>query len=125
MAVVGLGTDIIQIDRIVKSSVRLAQRILAEDEFLCWQSHPQPVRFLAKRFAAKEAAAKALGTGIAQGVTFQDFIVRNDAAGKPYLTLTGKAAQIAAEKAIDHWFLSISDERNYALATVIGERSTC
>lgn len=122
MAVIGLGTDIVQINRLSDAGERLAKRILTATELEQWLQHSQPHRFLAKRFAAKEAAAKALGTGIAQGVSFQDFTIENDAAGCPHLTLSGKAAEIAASRGVDHWLISISDERDYAVATVIGEQ---
>ncbi|GAJ77956.1 holo-[acyl-carrier protein] synthase [Vibrio sp. JCM 18905] len=80
-------------------------------------------RYLAKRFAVKEAASKALGgTGIAKGgVTFHDFSISNDALGKPVLALTGTAKQIADAMGVNHIHLSISDERHYAVATVIFE----
>ncbi|MDM7485998.1 MAG: holo-ACP synthase, partial [Vibrio metschnikovii] len=78
-------------------------------------------RFLAKRFAAKEAAAKALGTGIANGVTFHDFQITNDAQGKPHLTLHGRAQQLAEAMQVTSIHLSLSDERHYAVATVIFE----
>jgi holo-[acyl-carrier protein] synthase len=76
---------------------------------------------LAKRFAAKEAASKALGTGIAHGVSFQDFEISNDENGKPVLTLSGKAQQIAQASSVRSVHLTISDERHYAVATVILE----
>ena len=72
MAILGLGTDIVEITRIEavveRSGDRLAKRILCANEWLLYQNHQQPVRFLAKRFAVKEAAAKALGTGIRNGL---------------------------------------------------------
>ncbi len=69
MAILGLGTDIVEIARIeaviAHSGERLARRVLSDNEWAIWKTHHQPVRFLAKRFAVKEAAAKAFGTGIA------------------------------------------------------------
>ncbi|PMH43845.1 holo-ACP synthase [Vibrio sp. 10N.286.49.B3] len=125
MAIVGLGTDIAEIERVEKALLRngdaFAERILAPSELESYRKIKQQGRFLAKRFAAKEAASKALGTGIAHGVTFQDFVVSNDDNGKPLLNLTGKAAEIAKSQSIQHWHLSISDERHYAIATVIFE----
>ncbi|MFM2479498.1 holo-ACP synthase [Celerinatantimonas sp. MCCC 1A17872] len=122
MAIVGLGSDIVQIERLnPQLQPRLAKRILAESEYATWLESSRPGPFLAKRFAAKEAAAKALGTGIAKGVSFQDFIVENDALGKPYLTVQGKAAQLSVALGVSRWFLSISDERDYAMAVVICE----
>ena len=72
MAILGLGTDIVEIERIAgvieRSGDRLARRVLSEAEWQQYQSHKQPVRFLSKRFAVKEAAAKAFGTGIRGGL---------------------------------------------------------
>lgn len=125
MAIVGLGTDISEIERIDKASSRngdaFAQRILTQNEFLQYQALKQKVRFLAKRFAAKEAAAKALGTGIACGVSFHDFEITNDELGKPELHLSNQAAVIANTINVRSIHLSISDERHYAIATVILE----
>lgn len=122
MAIVGLGSDIVQIDRLNEELLpRLAKRILAEPEYTMWLESSRPRAFLAKRFAAKEAAAKALGTGIAKGVSFQDFIVEHDALGKPHLNVHGKAEQLAMALGVSRWFLSISDERDYAMAVVLCE----
>lgn len=125
MAIVGMGTDIVDIRRIEQALSRsgdsFAKRLLAESEWQQFSTHKQPARFLAKRFAAKEAAAKALGTGIAAGVTFSDFIVTNNAAGKPELSLQGKAAELARAQNIKHQHISISDEKHYAVVTVIFE----
>ncbi len=89
MAILGLGTDIVEIERIEgvisRSGDRLARRVLSENEWRQYQTHQQPVRFLAKRFAVKEAAAKAFGTGIRGGLAFNQFEVYNDALGKPEL----------------------------------------
>ncbi|TQQ56647.1 holo-ACP synthase [Vibrio cholerae] len=124
--IVGLGTDIAEIERVEKALARsgesFARRILSDVEFEQFQSLKQQARFLAKRFAAKEAASKALGTGIAQGVTFQDFTINNNELGKPLLALNGKAAQLATQLGVCSIHLSISDERHYAMATVILER---
>ncbi|EGR2837797.1 TPA: holo-ACP synthase [Vibrio cholerae] len=124
--IVGLGTDIAEIERVEKALARsgenFARRILSDVEFEQFKSLKQQARFLAKRFAAKEAASKALGTGIAQGVTFQDFTISNNELGKPLLALNGKAAQLATQLGVCSIHLSISDERHYAMATVILER---
>ncbi|MDV7105177.1 holo-ACP synthase [Vibrio sp. TH_r3] len=125
MAIVGLGTDIAEIERIEKALARnshaFAERILSVSELQTYSTHKQQGRYLAKRFAAKEAAAKALGTGIAHGVTFHDFVVSNDDNGKPILVLCNKAQQIAQSKQVASIHLSISDERHYAVATVVME----
>ncbi len=123
--IVGLGTDIAEIERIEKALNRsgeaFAQRILTQQELETFNGLKQQGRFLAKRFAAKEAASKALGTGIAHGVSFQDFEISNDDNGKPVLTLSGKALQIAQASAVQNLHITISDERHYAVATVILE----
>ncbi|WP_078000335.1 holo-ACP synthase [Edwardsiella tarda] len=125
MALRGLGTDIVEIARIAavveRSGDQLARRILAPAEWQQYQAHAQRVRYLAKRFAVKEAAAKALGTGIRQGLAFAQFEVVNDALGKPGLVLHGRAAELAAELGICTLHVSLADERRYACATVIAE----
>ncbi|CSC68333.1 4'-phosphopantetheinyl transferase [Vibrio cholerae] len=63
-----------------------------------------------------------MGTGIAQGVTFHDFTISHDKLGKPLLTLSGQAAELASQLQVENIHLSISDERHYAMATVILER---
>ena len=124
MAIVGLGTDIIEIARIEQSltrSPRLVQRVLTASEQQIFAAHGQPARYFAKRFAAKEAAAKALGTGIGRGISFQHFIVSNDPSGRPQLELTGPAKALADSMQVRSVWLSISDEQAYACATVILE----
>lgn len=125
MAILGLGTDIAEIERVEKALQRtgipFARRILTEAEMTQFESTKPQAKFLAKRFAAKEAASKALGTGIAKGVSFQDFEISNDEFGKPWLQLSGQAKVIADKLGANHCHLSISDERHYAVATVILE----
>jgi holo-[acyl-carrier protein] synthase len=124
MAIVGLGTDIVDISRIEQSlarSPRLVQRVLTETEQAIYQQHAQPARYFAKRFAAKEAAAKALGTGIGRGISFQHFEISNDAHGRPQLMLLEQAATLAASLGVQRSWLSITDEQAYASATVILE----
>lgn len=125
MAIVGLGTDIAEIARIEaalsRSGDKFAERILAPAEWADYKAHKKPHRFLAKRFSVKEAAAKALGTGIAQGVTFHDFVIEHDDSGKPELVLSGVASEIAIKRSVRYHHVSISDERHYTVATVILE----
>ncbi|MGO2507938.1 MAG: holo-ACP synthase [Vibrio hibernica] len=125
MAIVGLGTDVADIERIEKSLQRsgkaFAERILVVSEVEIFHSLKYQGRYLAKRFSAKEAASKALGTGIACGVSFQDFEIKNDELGKPFLLLHGQAQKLAQQKGVKHIHLSISDEKRYAMATVILE----
>lgn len=125
MAILGLGTDIVEISRIeavvAKSGDRLARRILNENEWAVYLQHQQPVRFLAKRFAVKEAAAKALGTGIRNGLAFEQFEVVNDLLGKPGLVFHQRAAEMAAQLGVTSVHVTLADERRYACATVIIE----
>ncbi|MDD1782922.1 holo-ACP synthase [Enterovibrio sp. ZSDZ35] len=128
MAVVGLGTDIAEIGRFETIIARntgeaFAQRVLTSSELEKYQQTKQKARYLAKRFAAKEAASKALGTGIACGVTFHDFDVTNDEHGKPILTLSGVAKEIADSHGVNNVMLTIADEKRYAVATVLLERT--
>ncbi|QOV62931.1 holo-ACP synthase [Kosakonia pseudosacchari] len=125
MAILGLGTDIVEIARIeavvARSGDRLAKRVLSDNEWALYQAHQQPVRFLAKRFAVKEAAAKALGTGIRNGLAFNQFEVFNDALGKPSLRLWDEALRMAEQMGVRTMHVTLADERHYACATVIIE----
>lgn len=126
MAIVGIGTDIIEIVRIEKQlakSERLAQRILTETELAIFSEHAYPARFLAKRFAAKEAAVKAIGTGIGNGISWQHIEVSNLASGQPVIAFSGHFASLCKEQGINSSFVSLSDEQHYAVATVILEAS--
>lgn len=118
----GIGTDIVQVARIQDSldryGERFVQRILADAEVNDYRCTAHPARFLARRFAAKEAVAKAYGTGFTGGLTFRDIVVSHDAAGKPLLRLEGRAAELRQEMGIGEDFVSISDEKEYAVAFV-------
>lgn len=126
MTIIGIGTDIVEIRRIEavvsRSGDRIARRILSYEEWLRYQQHNQPIRFLAKRFAVKEAASKALGTGIRGGLAFTQFEVCNDALGKPSLRLFAQAAELSSRLGVTQTYVTLADERRYACATVIFER---
>lgn len=125
MAILGLGTDIVEIARIEavisRSGDRLAKRVLSANEWALYQAHQQPVRFLAKRYAVKEAAAKAFGTGIRNGLAFNQFEVFNDELGKPGLRLWDEALLLSQRMGVASVHVTLSDERHYACATVIIE----
>lgn len=126
MSIAGLGTDIVQISRIERSLARspaLAERVLTAQELIDFHAHAQPARFLAKRFAAKEAAAKALGTGIGRGVSWQQMQIDHDEFGAPLLICSGYSQQLLEQRKVTRCWLSISDEQDYACATVLLERS--
>lgn len=121
--IAGIGTDLVEIVRLEavqqRWGTRFGERVLGAAEFAEWRRRDYSIRFLAKRFAAKEAAAKALGTGFRTGVRFSDIQIDNDALRKPYLIFEGVAAERAAALGVTRSELSISDERSYALAFVI------
>ena len=121
----GIGTDIVEVARI-KASLEefgdaFAQRILAESEFASYQASAIKPRFLAKRFAAKEAFSKALGTGLRAPATLQNIEVSHDALGKPMLILAPELQALLQSKNISHTHISISDEKNLAAAFVVLE----
>jgi holo-[acyl-carrier protein] synthase len=122
MPVIGIGTDIIEISRISNMAEptqnRLAQRVLTPKEYKQYMESSQPDRFLAKRWAGKEAASKALGTGIADGVSFQHINIESLPSGQPVLHLTGRALEVAQSIHAKHWHISLADEKYYATAFV-------
>ena len=119
----GIGTDLVQVGRIeavlARQGERFARRILTPDEFARFAEHGQPGRFLAKRFAAKEAILKALGTGLAAGMSWQHLQIDRDPAGAPLVRLTGTAATHLAAGGGGRMLLSLSDEREQALAFAV------
>ncbi len=125
MSIFGIGIDLCEIQRVEDSldklGERFADKILAPQEKKTYLSHKFKGRFLAKRFAAKEAFAKALGTGISEGVTLPDIEVTNDPKGKPEIRLHGEASNKVNLIAGASIHLSISDEKHYAIAQVIIE----
>jgi holo-[acyl-carrier protein] synthase len=121
----GIGTDIVEVARIEASIEQFgddfAKRILAESEMESYlQSHIKP-RFLAKRFAAKEAFSKALGTGLRTPATFQNIAVSHNDLGKPILILAAELQVFLRTKNITQTHISISDEKNLAAAFVVLE----
>ncbi|WP_421865632.1 holo-ACP synthase [Motiliproteus sp.] len=124
--IIGIGTDIVQIARIDASSDRLgekfAARILTPDELQQWQEHARPTVFLAKRFAVKEAASKALGTGIGRGVSWQHFHIDHNEWGAPQLRLSDGAAERAEQLGVNRIHLTLSDEQDHVVAFVVLEQ---
>ena len=124
--IVGIGVDIVQIERISASLRRLgeafARRILTDAELQAFRRNNQSAAFLAKRFAAKEAASKALGTGIGK-VSFQHIEITNNDLGAPLLSFSGYAAELQQQKGIVGLHLSLSDEKDAAIAFVVLETS--
>jgi holo-[acyl-carrier protein] synthase len=106
-------------DNLDKYGERFAHRILTENEYNRYQSHAHPAAFLAKRFAAKEAAAKALGTGFRDGLSLKHIEVTNNELGKPELCFHERATDYIKKMGIANAYLSLSDEQDYAVAYVI------
>ncbi len=118
----GIGTDIVHINRmrddLDRYGDKFARRILTDAEFAEFQGKSNQAAFLAKRFAAKEATAKAMGTGFSQGLSLHHIGVEHDKAGKPVLEFSGVAEKFLQEKQIKQTHLSLADEREYAVAFV-------
>ncbi len=123
--IVGLGLDIAEIDRIEAAVTRhgapFLERIYTTREVAYCESHKNKFERYAARFAAKEAAMKALGTGWRRGVRWRDIEVARDPSGKPTLHLEGAARQIADHLGVKNISLTISHSGNLALAEVIFE----
>ncbi len=121
----GIGTDIVEVARIKASIAEFgdafAQRILAESELASYHNSHIKARFLAKRFAAKEAFSKALGTGLRAPATLQNIAVAHDDLGKPVLLLAPELQTFLLTKSITQTHISISDEKNLAAAFVVLE----
>lgn len=121
----GIGTDIIEIPRIeaalARFGERFAQRILCEPELRRFSAHRKPAAYLAKRFAAKEAFTKALGTGIHAPANWHGVWVINLRSGKPILQFTEALKALLDARGIGHAHVSLTDERELASATVILE----
>ena len=121
----GVGTDIVEVARIEKAlerfGERFAKRILCEPELRRFNGHRQKANYLAKRFAAKEAFTKALGTGIHAPANWHGVWVKNLPSGKPVLEFSGPLQDLLQQRKILNHHLSLADERGMAVATVILE----
>jgi len=121
----GVGTDLIEIPRVERAlarfGVRFAQRILCEPELRRFRAHAKPAAYLAKRFAAKEAFSKALGTGLRAPANWHGVWVSNLRSGKPQLEFSVPLAALLEARGIRRTHLTLSDERGLAAATVILE----
>ena len=121
----GIGTDLIEIGRVERVlkrfGERFAQRILCEPELRRFRAHRKPVAYLAKRFAAKEAFTKALGTGIHAPANWHGVWVTNLKSGKPVLEFSTELKLLLEKRRISGAHLSLTDERDMAAATVILE----
>ncbi len=123
MKILGIGVDIIENKRIKKSikNDKFKNRVYSSRELKLSSLTINKVNFFSKRFAAKEAFSKALGTGIAKGINFNEIIINNMDSGKPHITLMGetkkKVGKIIKKK--NNIFLTLSDDNPFAVASVI------
>lgn len=125
MSVIGIGTDLVQVERVrrvlERHGERFAGRVLDAREMARWSGHADPGSYLARRWAVKEAAAKAVGTGIGASLGFHDLHVGNNPAGAPTLEVSGRGAETARLLGINRWHVSLSDDGGFALAFVLAE----
>jgi len=119
----GIGTDLIKIERLAKSldrhGERFAKRILTEQEFNSFQLSSRKANFLSKRFAVKEAVSKALGTGIALGVSWQDIELSHLESGQPIVNLYAGAKRQADKLNVVNVHISLSDEAGLVSAFAV------
>ncbi|AKC60099.1 holo-[acyl-carrier-protein] synthase [Blochmannia endosymbiont of Polyrhachis (Hedomyrma) turneri] len=122
----GIGIDFVEVNRvreiIFRSGDRFAERILSRFELTRYKSSKYPIHFLAKRFAVKEAASKAFGTGVSEGLFFRHFEVLHDTYGKPVLRLLSYAKSLFEKLSLSRTHVTLSDDNYYVFAVVIFER---
>ena len=123
-SIFGIGTDIVDISRIKKlfnKNKKIKNKIFSEKEIKYCESKTNSIASYSKRFAAKEAFAKALGTGVSMGISFNEISVNNNINGAPFIELLGNTKVIVKKliKNKNKIYLTLSDEKKYALATVI------
>lgn len=119
----GIGTDVVQVDRIARSverfGERFARRILMPREFELYALQKRKIRFLAMRFAAKEAVVKAMGTGFAHGMWVRDVGVIPDRRGKPEIVYSSRGRELCTEMGIGDGFVTLSDEAGLVVAVAV------
>ncbi|HKO88667.1 MAG TPA: holo-ACP synthase [Burkholderiales bacterium] len=123
--ILGIGIDLIEIPRIeqalARHGERFAQRILSRSEYARFQTHAKPAAYLAKRFAAKEAFSKALGTGIRTPVTWRNIGVMNHSSGRPHFEFEPALKTMLESRGVLRAHVSLTDEREMAAAYVVLE----
>ena len=124
MKILGIGVDIIENIRIHKSlkNISFIKRVFSSSEILLSKNITNKKSYYSKRFAAKEAFSKAIGTGFRDNLNFKDITIINDKFGKPSFVVTNKIIKIVKKQfkiSSFDFFLSISDEKKYSIAYVI------
>lgn len=121
MKIIGLGVDIVEIsrvERLMRETPRFLERVFGPEEIARIKRSKSPARHAAARFAAKEAVAKAIGTGV-RGFSFKDIVVLNDASGRPYVELRDAAREVAALAGVSEVAISLSFSRDNAVASAV------
>ena len=128
MKIIGIGVDLVNNNRIKLSikNKKFINRIFDKNELLSAEKIFDKTNYLSKRFAAKEALAKAIGTGFSDGLNFKDIQILNNKMGKPYYFISSKLKNLIKKKKkikTFNLFLSISDEKEYSIAFAIIQTS--
>ena len=123
----GIGTDIVELSRVhgiyERYGEHFAQRILMDEELELFRRSKDPVRFLAMRFAGKEATVKAMGTGFAHGVWLRDVGVLNNEWGRPVIVWSERGSRVCARLGIGSGHLSLTDDAGLVLAFAVVEHA--
>ena len=124
----GIGTDILRVERVADAyerfGRRFAERLLMPEELAAFEGHKRPVRFLAMRFAAKEAIVKALGTGFAHGIWIRDTGFMPDRWGRPEIRFSPRGRLVADSLGAGDGHLSLTDEAGLVVAVAVLMRRT-
>ena len=124
--IVGTGIDIVEIDRIkrsiIKYSDRFINKVFTQKEIDYCHSQADPAKHFAARFSVKEAVLKCFGTGMTGGILWKDVEVDNKKSGQPTLNLYGKGKDLFNQLKIKHIHISITHDKNYAVAHAIAEK---
>jgi holo-[acyl-carrier protein] synthase len=121
----GVGTDVVEMSRIQATYERFGEhfvnRILMEEELDLYRRSKQPIRFLAMRFAGKEATVKAMGTGFAHGVWFRDVGITNNKWGRPLVILSERGQRVCERLGIGNAHVSLTDDAGLVIAFAVVE----
>ncbi len=127
MSIFGVGSDLVEIARVAAIYARFGARfsghLLMPEELKAFAGVTRPERFLAMRFAAKEAIVKALGTGFAQGLWIRDVGIVADERGQPQIIYSRRGNRVRNALGVGPGYVSLSDERGLVLATAVLERA--
>ena len=123
----GVATDVVELARISATwerfGERFVERILMPEELVLFRQSRQPVRFLAMRFAGKEATVKAMGTGFAHGVWVRDVGITNDPRGRPLVIFSGRGRRVCKELGIGAGHVSLTDDAGLVIAFAVVEKA--